>query len=107
MSLELMAALIGLVLSIIGWFIDSIKKGNKIKVARILKKVPDLIKTAEAENVPGRLKLATVLLFIQNECLRSHLKFNEEDWIFEVENILETPQKKSLEEVADESQVIS
>ena len=97
-----MATIISTILAVVGWLITAVINKKKIKVARILKKLPEIINVCEASNCNGQTKLLIALKMVENECLHSNLKFIESQWQYEIEKILETPQKKQLEEIHED-----
>lgn len=90
-------SIIGIVYS----FIATILKGKKSKLVRsaqILQELPTYITEAETifGSKTGVAKLAYVLSKINIACIQEHLKFDEEAWKNQVEDILQTPQKKEV-----------
>lgn len=69
-----------------------------VKLATIVQTLPALI--VEAEKIfgsgNGAAKLAHVLNRVELSCLRSGVEFNADDFSYEVEKILSTPQKKEV-----------
>lgn len=78
------------------------KLENVVELAKIVKKIPELVIEAEAmfpssETVTyGAQKLAYVLKEIQLECMQKNIKYNKDAFKYEIEKILETPQKKEI-----------
>lgn len=71
-------------------------KTDKLKLAQILQKIPQFIIEAEEAcgGGTGTVKLETVLDKIMIECLKANIEYIKEDFKYEVEKILATPQKK-------------
>lgn len=86
-------------ISIIIAIIQTIRKGKKCKsveLAKVVQKIPEYI--TEAEQIigdkKGIAKLQYVLNKIQLQCQINGIDYKENEFKFEVEKILETPQKK-------------
>lgn len=73
---------------------------KKIEITKIIQKLPEYIN--EAEKVlgtgTGLAKLNYVLNYIHVDCLDAGIEFLKDQWQYEVENILSTPQKKGDQE---------
>lgn len=69
-----------------------------VKLATIVQTLPSLI--SEAEKIfgskSGAAKLSYVLNRVEINCLRNNVDFNLDDFTYEVERILSTPQKKEV-----------
>lgn len=87
------------VVSIIVAFIGFIKNKKTQKVSAILAKIPNYI--IEAETIfgggTGKAKLAYVLNKIQVDCVKANINISEEVLTQQIENVMETPQKKQTE----------
>lgn len=103
MSAEFIGLIASAAISFVGIiysFIISIKKGKNtksVKLAKILQSLPDLIKNAEEvfpSSGSGPAKSVFVLNQIHMKCLECGVDFDPDEWFFEIENILETPEKK-------------
>lgn len=73
------------------------KKGSaKNSVLEIIEKIPEYIREAEAlfGRKTGEAKLNYALSRIQLECLKTNLDYNEDYYIKNIENVLNTPQKE-------------
>ena len=103
-----LSAIITVTSSIVAW---RTKKGTEAKtkklkqiveLAKIVQKIPDLV--IEAENMfptnqnikYGNQKMTYVLKEIQLECIQKNVEFDKEAFKYEIEKILETPQKKGV-----------
>ena len=92
-------AAIGLITTAISIIANKSKSKNQklVELAKIVQKLPEYIK--EAENIfgaqTGAAKLAYVLNKVQIECITNKVKYNEEQFKGEIENILSTPEKKA------------
>ena len=101
------SAVIGIILAIVGFWKSSGKGKLKkfVELAKIVKKIPNYI--IEAENIVGpgngATKLALVMNKLQIDCLASNINFDEEALKYEVEKVLETPQKKENTIESEES----
>lgn len=90
--------------SIIIAVIQTIKKGKKCKsveLAKVVQKIPEYI--TEAEQIIGAskgvAKLQYVLNKIQLQCQINGINYTENQFKYEIEKILETPQKKQIEKI--------
>ena len=74
----------------------SARKKRNVSLYKIMQKIPSFILEAESvlSSGSGSSKLAYVLARIQNECILHHVKYDEEAFSKEIENVLSTPQKK-------------
>ena len=107
-----LSAIITIISSAIAW---RTKKGttekNKklekvVELAKIVQKIPDLV--IEAENLfpskneikYGNQKMTYVLKEIQLECIQKNVEFDKDAFKYEIEKILETPQKEQNNEKA-------
>ena len=74
----------------------ALRKKRNASLYKVVQKIPSFI--AEAESCLGSShgvqKLIYVLAKIQNECVLNGVKYDEEAFKYEVEQILATPQKK-------------
>lgn len=79
----------------------SIRKKRNVSLYKVMQKIPSFVIEAESvlSNCNGASKLAYVLNRIQNECLLTHVKYDEKAFTQEVENVLSTPQKKTMEDI--------
>lgn len=95
------SAALGIILAIIAFCKASGKGKLKklVQLAKIVKKIPDYI--IEAENIVGpgngATKFALVMNKLQIDCMTNNVDYKEEELKYEVEKILETPQKKEKE----------
>lgn len=91
----IVASGLALALGFIDVFLALRKKRNS-SLYKVVQKIPSFI--AEAESCLGAghgvQKLVYVLAKIQNECVLHGVKYDEEAFKYEVENILTTPTKK-------------
>lgn len=73
----------------------AVRKKRNSSLYKVVQKIPSFI--AEAESCLGSShgvqKLVYVLAKIQSECVMNGVKYDEEAFKYEVENILSTPQK--------------
>lgn len=96
--LAISSAVLGLILAVVGFWKGKGKGKLKklIELAKIVKKIPGYI--IEAENIVGpgngATKLALVMNKLQIDCLANNVDYDEQALEYEVEKILETPQKK-------------
>ena len=78
----------------------ALRKKRNASLYKVVQKIPSFI--AEAESCLGSShgvqKLVYVLAKIQNECVLNGVKYDEEAFKYEVEQVLSTPQKKQEEE---------
>lgn len=92
------SAVLGIILAFVGFFKSKGKGKLKkfVELAKIVKKIPNYI--IEAENIVGpgngATKLALVMNKLQIDCLANNVDYDEQALEYEVEKILETPQKK-------------
>lgn len=72
------------------------EKTKKLELARIIKQIPELVTDAEEYIGTGNgfAKLNYVLNKIHIMCIEKGLSFDEEGFEYEIEKVLETPQKK-------------
>lgn len=87
--------------SIIATIISIIKSTQKskneklVKLAKVVKELPQYI--TESEQIfgagHGTAKLAYVLNKVQMQCITHQIEYNEDDFKYEIEKILDTPQK--------------
>lgn len=106
MNSEIITAGVSIIIAIATTIITTIsskKKNNqtanankKVEYAKIIQKLPDYIKEAEEifGNGNGTAKKIFVLNTIQVDCLKANIEYLQENFEFEIEKILETPQKK-------------
>ena len=74
----------------------ALRKKRNASLYKVVQKIPSFIAEAESclGSAHGTQKLVYVLAKIQNECILNGVKYDEEGFKYEVEQILATPQKK-------------
>lgn len=72
------------------------KANQKVEYAKIIQKLPEYIKEAETifGSGNGTAKKIFVLNNIQIDCLKANIEYLQTEFEYEIEKILETPQKK-------------
>lgn len=84
---------------------ENSKLKKVLELAKIVQQIPELVCKAEIlfpstnEVKFGTQKLTYVLMEIEKLCIKSDVEFNEKDFIYEIEKILETPTKSEVREV--------
>lgn len=74
----------------------ALRKKRNASLYKVVQKIPGFITEAESclGSSHGVQKLVYVLAKIQNECVLNGVKYDEDAFKYEVEQILNTPQKK-------------
>lgn len=87
------------VITIVANLIALHKKGKKATINSILTNIASYV--SQAEHIFGKgcgpAKLQWVLTKVQIDCVQANVKIDEAVVKSEIENILETPQKKAIE----------
>lgn len=98
-------SIVSLVSTIVG-IVNKFKKNKSDKLTSLIKVLPQLVSTAEAlyPNVgkkTGSEKSFSVLSYLQMLCSQSHIPFDKDFWLSQIEAVLSTPQKKYIKEVSN------
>lgn len=109
---EFIIVVLALVSSLIGFIIACIKarkNGKSVSLFTLLSKIPTYVSEAEklfpsTGNVKaGLLRKTYVLTKLRTDCCDEGIKYDEALFSSEIESVLSTPQKKTIEEVNHET----